>query len=119
MCFQGETKIDQDPRNVRQVPNNATYGLWPRANESRNSKNLIGLRRIRIVKKINHFADGVFGKVYSAGATTFLSKPLDAIDVQNLISAFEHFWLLQHTQRLKNDSTMSRADLSLSEARQR
>ena len=58
-------------------------------------------------------------EAYSAGATTFLSKPLDAIDVQNLISAFEHFWLLQHTQRLKNDSTMSRADLSLSEARQR
>jgi CheY-like chemotaxis protein len=31
-------------------------------------------------------------EAYSAGATTFLTKPLDAMDVKNLIDAFESFW---------------------------
>jgi hypothetical protein len=37
--------------------------------------------------------DGVktINRAYEAGATTFLTKPLDGDDVRNLIEAFEHF----------------------------
>lgn len=38
--------------------------------------------------------DGVktINEAYSAGATTFLAKPLDSMDVRNLVDAFEEFW---------------------------
>jgi CheY-like chemotaxis protein len=40
--------------------------------------------------------DGVktINQAYAAGATTFLVKPLDSVDVRNLIDAFDHFWTL-------------------------
>ena len=31
-------------------------------------------------------------KAYQAGASTFLTKPLDAADIRNLVEAFEEFW---------------------------
>ena len=38
--------------------------------------------------------DGVktINEAYTAGATTFLAKPLDAMDVRNLVDAFEEYW---------------------------
>ncbi|HEY6226979.1 MAG TPA: response regulator [Verrucomicrobiae bacterium] len=35
---------------------------------------------------------------YAAGATTFLTKPLDAADVRNLIDAFDDFWTIKGTE---------------------
>jgi DNA-binding NtrC family response regulator len=45
--------------------------------------------------------DGVrtINEAYSAGATTFLTKPLDAADVRNLLDAFEEYWVLAGTER--------------------
>jgi CheY-like chemotaxis protein len=34
-------------------------------------------------------------RAYQSGASTFLSKPLDAGDIRNLVEAFEEFWILQ------------------------
>jgi CheY-like chemotaxis protein len=41
--------------------------------------------------------DGIktINEAYSAGATTFLTKPLDAKDVQHLIEGFNDYWQLQ------------------------
>ena len=38
--------------------------------------------------------DGVktINEAYAAGATTFLAKPLDAMDVRNLVDAFGDYW---------------------------
>ena len=38
--------------------------------------------------------DGVktINEAYAAGATTFLAKPLDGMDVRNLVEAFEEYW---------------------------
>jgi CheY-like chemotaxis protein len=38
--------------------------------------------------------DGVrtINEAYTAGATTFLAKPLDSMDVRNLVDAFEEYW---------------------------
>lgn len=42
--------------------------------------------------------DGIktINEAYAAGATTFLTKPLDAKDVQHLIEGFNDYWHLQH-----------------------
>ena len=39
--------------------------------------------------------DGVktINAAYAAGATTFLTKPLEAADIQNLLEAFDEFWM--------------------------
>lgn len=41
--------------------------------------------------------DGIktINEAYSAGATTFLTKPLDSKDVQHLIEGFNDYWQLQ------------------------
>ena len=41
--------------------------------------------------------DGIktINEAYSAGATTFLTKPLDGKDVQHLIEGFNDYWQLQ------------------------
>jgi CheY-like chemotaxis protein len=40
--------------------------------------------------------DGVrtINEAYTAGATTFLAKPLDSMDVRNLVDAFEEYWIV-------------------------
>jgi CheY-like chemotaxis protein len=40
--------------------------------------------------------DGVktINEAYAAGATTFLAKPLDGMDVRNLVDAFEDYWTM-------------------------
>ena len=42
--------------------------------------------------------DGIktINEAYSAGATTFLTKPLDGKDVQHLIEGFNDYWQLQN-----------------------
>lgn len=46
--------------------------------------------------------DGVYAinLAYETGADTFLSKPLSADDILNLITAFENYWQLMRTERL-------------------
>jgi CheY-like chemotaxis protein len=45
--------------------------------------------------------DGVYAinLAYETGADTFLSKPLSAEDILNLISAFENYWQLVNTSQ--------------------
>jgi CheY-like chemotaxis protein len=42
--------------------------------------------------------DGIktINQAYAAGATTFLTKPLDGKDVQHLIEGFNDYWHFQH-----------------------
>lgn len=42
--------------------------------------------------------DGIktINEAYAAGATTFLTKPLDGKDIQHLIEGFNDYWHLQH-----------------------
>jgi CheY-like chemotaxis protein len=49
----------------------------------------VAMSNFDVVKTIN--------EAYAAGATTFLTKPLDAIDVKNLIEAFDEYWTVSET----------------------
>jgi CheY-like chemotaxis protein len=53
--------------------------------------------------------DGIktINEAYAAGATTFLTKPLDGKDVQHLIEGFNDYWQLQHDTDvlIKSDGT--------------
>lgn len=53
--------------------------------------------------------DGVktINEAYAAGATTFLTKPLDSADVRNLIDAFEHFVTVAEKRRLNRVGSVS------------
>lgn len=44
----------------------------------------VAMSNFDVVKTIN--------EAYAAGATTFLTKPLDSADVKNLIDAFDEYW---------------------------
>jgi CheY-like chemotaxis protein len=46
--------------------------------------------------------DGIktINEAYTAGATTFLTKPLDGKDIQHLIEGFNDYWQLQHETEL-------------------
>ena len=46
----------------------------------------VAMSNFDVVKTIN--------EAYAAGATTFLTKPLDGADVRNLIEAFEEYWTI-------------------------
>src|SRR3954471_21499352 len=46
----------------------------------------VAMSNVDVVKTIN--------EAYAAGATTFLTKPLDGADVRNLIEAFEEYWTI-------------------------
>jgi CheY-like chemotaxis protein len=50
----------------------------------------VAMSNFDVVKTIN--------EAYAAGATTFLTKPLDGADVKNLIDAFEEYWTINETQ---------------------
>jgi len=50
----------------------------------------VAMSNFDMVKTIN--------QAYSAGATTFLAKPLDGTDVRNLIDAFDEYWTISDSQ---------------------
>jgi CheY-like chemotaxis protein len=50
----------------------------------------VAMSNFDVVKTIN--------QAYAAGATTFLTKPLDAADIKNLIDAFEEYWTISEGQ---------------------
>jgi CheY-like chemotaxis protein len=51
-----------------------------------------GLARMLWVAISNFDGVKTINEAYAAGATTFLAKPLDRMDVRNLVDAFEEFW---------------------------
>jgi CheY-like chemotaxis protein len=55
--------------------------------------------------------DGIktINEAYSAGATTFLTKPLDGKDVQHLIEGFNDYWQLQQDANAQSLLKMSHA----------
>lgn len=58
------------------------------------------LPRILWVAVSNFDAVKTINEAYAAGATTFLAKPLDAMDVRNLVDAFEEYWIRTVSGRL-------------------
>jgi hypothetical protein len=50
----------------------------------------VAMSNFDVVKTIN--------EAYAAGATTFLTKPLDSADVKNLIEAFDEYWTISEGQ---------------------
>ena len=57
------------------------------------------LPRILWVAMSNFNSVRTINDAYSAGATTFLTKPLDGADITNLVQAFEEFWSLTRVFR--------------------
>ena len=53
------------------------------------------LPRILWVALSNFDSTKTINEAYSAGATTFLAKPLDGEDVRHLIEAFDAYWLIR------------------------
>lgn len=51
-----------------------------------------GLPRILWVAMSGSNSVRTINDAYNAGATTFLTKPLDAADIRNLVGAFEDYW---------------------------
>jgi CheY-like chemotaxis protein len=50
----------------------------------------VAMSNFDVVKTIN--------EAYNAGATTFLTKPLDPTDIKNLIDAFEEYWTISEVR---------------------
>jgi CheY-like chemotaxis protein len=50
----------------------------------------VAMSNFDVIKTIN--------EAYAAGATTFLTKPLDSTDVKNLIEAFDEYWTISESQ---------------------
>jgi CheY-like chemotaxis protein len=57
----------------------------------------VAMSNFDIVKTIN--------EAYNAGATTFLTKPLDGADVKNLIDAFDEYWMINDTAPTPNEAS--------------
>lgn len=53
------------------------------------------LPRMLWVALSNFDSTKTINEAYAAGATTFLSKPLDGEDVRHLIEAFDAYWLIR------------------------
>ena len=64
-----------------------------------------GLPRILWVAMSNFDVVKTINEAYAAGATTFLTKPLDAADVRNLIDAFDEYWTVQEAEPAANSET--------------
>jgi CheY-like chemotaxis protein len=56
-----------------------------------------GLQKILWVALSNFDGIKTINEAYFAGATTFLSKPLDGKDIQHLIEGFNDYWHLQQS----------------------
>jgi CheY-like chemotaxis protein len=52
------------------------------------------LPRMLWVAMSNFDAVKMINEAYNAGATTFLSKPLDGADIKNMIDAFDQYWTI-------------------------
>src|SRR3954471_1545212 len=50
----------------------------------------VAMSNLDVVKQIN--------KAYAAGATSFLTKPLESADVKNSIEAFDEYWTISEGQ---------------------
>jgi CheY-like chemotaxis protein len=42
------------------------------------------------------YSVSAINEAYTAGASTYLAKPLDSADIRNLVQAFEDYWTLTH-----------------------
>jgi DNA-binding NtrC family response regulator len=62
------------------------------------------LPRMLWVAMSNFDAIKTINEAYAAGATTFLTKPLDSQDVRHLIQSFEDFWHIQADADTVKDS---------------
>jgi CheY-like chemotaxis protein len=72
----------------------------------RRKQNRPEFKKILLVALSNFDGIKTINEAYSAGATTFLTKPLDGKDIQHLIEGFNDYWQLQrenqfviHTRR--------------------
>jgi CheY-like chemotaxis protein len=61
----------------------------------------VAMSNFDVVKTIN--------EAYAAGATTFLTKPLDGADVKNLIEAFDEYWTVAEPVLEKGATSIGRA----------
>jgi CheY-like chemotaxis protein len=59
---------------------------WKEKNKDLPRMLWVAMSNFDVVKTIN--------EAYAAGATTFLTKPLDGADVKNLIDAFDQYWTI-------------------------
>jgi len=57
-------------------------------------ENRIGVTNILWVAMSAFNSVRTINDAYTAGASTYLAKPLDAADIRNLIEAFEDYWKL-------------------------
>jgi two-component system, response regulator len=57
------------------------------------------LPRILWVAMSNFNSVKTINDAYTAGASTFLNKPLDGADIKNLVQAFEEFWSVARTSK--------------------
>jgi CheY-like chemotaxis protein len=71
-----------------------------------------GLPRILWVAMSNFDVVKTINEAYSAGATTFLTKPLDSADVRNLIDAFDEYWLVNEGKYAGEGDRTSEAALA-------
>lgn len=62
--------------------------------------------RILWVALSNFDSTKTINDAYAAGATTFLTKPLDGHDVKHLIESFNDYWLLQDSRRTRENSSL-------------
>ncbi len=57
-----------------------------------------GLPRMLWVAMSNFDVVKTINEAYTAGATTFLAKPLDGADVRNLIQGFDEYWTVSEAE---------------------
>jgi CheY-like chemotaxis protein len=59
---------------------------WKEKNQDLPRMLWVAMSNFDVVRTIN--------EAYAAGATTFLTKPLDGMDIKNLIDAFDQYWTI-------------------------
>jgi CheY-like chemotaxis protein len=65
---------------------------WKEKNKSLERMLWVAMSNFDVVKTIN--------EAYAAGATTFLTKPLDGADLKNLIDAFDEYWTISEVENV-------------------
>lgn len=63
------------------------------------------LPRILWVAMSNFDTARAINDAYTAGATTFLSKPLDSMDIRNLINGFNEYWIFRNNRDTAENGT--------------
>ena len=69
---------------------------WKEKNKELPRMLWVAMSNFDVVKTIN--------EAYAAGATTFLTKPLDGTDVKNLIDAFDQYWTISEVEATSKTS---------------